>query len=177
MNEYRVFYNEDYVLSSIERYRRQKHVYPWFIAVKIVCALGLSALLAIIVYAVTTSMGSSGPLLGIAVVIVAFLFLLLQGPRIDYIFLKRRLRRSPFYGDEMHILVSAAGVSLNTPRSQTTSKWSAFTKVRRLSSGFLVFTDPTTFHWWPDSALSTGAITEVEHLLRANIAAYQGGDV
>jgi hypothetical protein len=51
MNEYRVPYDEEYLLSSMECYRRQRHVYPWFIVVKSICALGLALLIAVVVYA------------------------------------------------------------------------------------------------------------------------------
>lgn len=176
MNEYCVSYNEEYILSSIERYRRQRQVYPWFIAVKIVCALGLALLIGIIVYGAIASPGKSWPLVLIALVLGVFLLLLVQGPRIDYFFLKRRLRKSPFYGDELKILISQEGVAVNTPRSQTSLKWSAFTRARRLASGFLLFTEPTVFHWWPDSALAQGTLAEVTTLLRQNVAAYESND-
>jgi hypothetical protein len=164
MNEYRVSYNEEYVLSSVERYRRQRHVYPWFIAVKVVCALGLAMLIAIIIYGALASPGKSGPPVLIAFVLAIFLLLLIQGPRIDYFFLKRRLRKSPFYGDEL------------TPRSQTTLRWSAFTRARRFPSGFLLFTGPTVFHWWPDSARTQGTAEDVTCILRQNVAAYESND-
>lgn len=176
MNEYCVSYNEEYILSSVERYRRQRQVYPWFIAVKIICALGLALLIGIIIYGVLAWPGKSGPLVLIALVFTVFFLLLGQGPRIDYFFLKRRLRKSPFYGDELKILISQDGVAVNTPRSQTSLKWSAFTRARRLASGFLLFTEPTTFHWWPDAALAQGTLEEVANLLRQNVASYESND-
>ena len=173
MNEYRVSYDENYVLRSIERYRRQRHVYPWFIAVKIVCALGLAALISVVIYGAMSSPSKSGPLMLIGLVLGFFLLLLVQGPRIDYFFLKRKLRRSPFYGDELKIRVSAEGVAVNAPKAETSLKWSAFTRARRLAAGFLLFTEPTVFHWWPDSALTQGTPAEVESLLRQHLVAYE----
>ncbi len=173
MNKYRVFYNEDHIFSSIEQYRRQRRVYPWFIAVKVACALGLAALLAIIIYGVVTSIGKTGPLVLIAGVPVFFLLLLVLGSRIDNFFLKRRLKKSPFYGDEIIIDISDSGVAVSTPRSQAALQWSVFTTARRLGAGFLVFTGPTAFDWWPDAALAGGTLNEVERLLRANIADYE----
>lgn len=176
MNEYCISYTEEYILSSVERYRRQRQVYPWFIAVKIICALGLALLIGIIAYGVLAWPGNSGPLIFIALALTVFFLLLVQGPRIDYFFLKRRLRRSPFYGDELKILVSREGIVVNTPRSQASLKWSVFTRARRLASGFLLFTEPTAFHWWPDSALAHGTLEEVTDLLRQNVVAYESND-
>jgi hypothetical protein len=109
-------------------------------------------------------------------VLAVFLLLLLQGPRIDYFLLTRRLRKSPFYGDELKIIVSQEGVAVDTQRSQTSLKWSAFTRARRFASGFLLFTGPTAFHWWPDSALAEGTLTEVTSLLRQNVPSYESND-
>jgi hypothetical protein len=88
--------------------------------------------------------------------------------------LKRRLRKSPFYGDEINILVSEEGMSFETPRSQTNLKWAAFSYARRVAHGFLAFTDPKVAHWLPDSALASGTPAEVELLLRENIVAFEG---
>lgn len=176
MNRYRVSYNEKYILSSLEQYRRQRKVYPWFIAVKIACALGLALLIAIVAYGALTFTGNSGPLALISLVLVVFLLLLVQGPRLDYMLLKRRLRKSPFYEDEINILVSEEGMSFETPRSQTSLKWSAFTSATRVAHGFLAFTDPKSAHWLPDSALTSGAPADVEFLFRKNIVAFEGND-
>lgn len=173
MNEYSVSYDENYILSSIDRYRRQRHVYPWFIAVKILCGLGMAALLGIIIWGAMPVAGRFVPLLVITIVITVFLLLLLQGPRIDYFFLKRRLKKSPLYGDSMRIEVSDSGVSVSTSKTQAILQWSAFTKARRLGGGFLIFTDPDSFHWWPDAALVSGTVDEVDRLLQAKIVAYE----
>lgn len=176
MNEYQVTYNEGHVLSSVDRYRRQKRVYPWFIITKVVCALGLSALLAAIVCGVVSTRGQAVPLILIAVVISIFLALLLQGPRLDYFFLKRRLQKSSFYGDDTRIGVSDSGVFISTPKSQTVLQWSAFTKATRVSGGFLVFSAPAVLYWWPDEAITTGTVDEVENLVKANIGLYEPAD-
>lgn len=176
MNEYRVTYNEDYVLSSLDRYRRQKRVYPWFILTKVICALGLALLLAIIIYGVVSTSGQAAPLILIAVVISTFLVLLLQGPRLDYFFVKRRLRKSSFYGDDIRFGVSDSGVCISTPKSESALQWSAFTKATRLGGGILVFSAPTVFYWWPDEALSTGTVDEVKELAKANIRNYESAN-
>lgn len=171
MNEYRFSYDSDYVLRSSERYRRQRHVYPWFIAVKAFCGLGLAALLGVVVYGALNTGGNAVPLVVIATVLGTFILLLVQGSRIDYFFLKRRLKKSPFYRDDIQVELSDSGVCVSSARSQTALQWSAFTKARRLSDGFLVFVGPTVFFWWPDAALTAGALDEVKRLLEAKISA------
>ena len=37
----------------------------------------------------------------------------------------------------------------------------------------MVSSGPESFFWWPDSALIKGAATDVERLLRTNIAVYE----
>jgi len=173
MNEYSVSYDENYILSSIDRYRRQRHVYPWFIAVKLLCGLGLALLLGIIIWGVMSASGQMNPLLIIAAVIGGFLLLLLQGPRIDYFFLKRGLKKSPLYGENTRIEVDDSGVSVSTSKTKAILQWSAFTKARRLDAGFLIFTDPNAFQWWPDTALVSGTVDEVDRLLQAKVVAYE----
>ncbi len=173
MNQYRVSFDESYMIAGLSRYRRQRKVFPWFIAVKVVCTLCLSALLAIIVGAVVTQTGSNAtPLLWISVVLATFIVLLLLGPRLDYFFIKRRLKKSPFYGGEMKIAVRDAGVSIDTQQSQTSMAWSAFTAAKRVTGGFLLHSDPSQFYWLPDEALMVGAPADVERLLRENIRTY-----
>ena len=122
MNEYRVVFDEQYVLAGVSRYRRQRKVYPWFIAVKVLCFLGLAGLLAIVIFAATGPVrGSSAAAVLVALVPGVFLFLLVLGPRIDYFFLKRRLRKSPFYGSETHIVVAHSGLSMKTSKSTSNS--------------------------------------------------------
>lgn len=173
MNEYRVPYNEQYVLSSVERYRRQRRVYPWFIFAKAVCGFGLALLILIVAYGALASPSKSGPLFFVAIVPGVFLVLLFLGPRIDYFVLKRRLRKSPFYGEELKIVLSQDGVIVDTAKSQTSLKWSAYSRARRLATGFLIFTEPTVFQWLPDSALAQGSLTDVTDLLRRSIPAYE----
>jgi hypothetical protein len=174
MNEYHITFDEQYVVDSLDCYRRQRHVYPWFIAVKFLCGLGLAALLGIIVFGVITTTGNSAPLIVIGAVLCAFLFFLAMGPRLDYFFLKRRLKKSPFYGDQIRIEISDDGVVVKTERSVSALQWSAFTKAKRTNSGFLVFTEPTQFHWWPDAFLVAGEPRHVDKLLKRKVALYQG---
>lgn len=175
MNQYRFAFDESYAISSVSSYRRQRKVYPWFIAVKVVCFLGLAALLALIVVAaVGQAHTNSATMLLVSLVPALFIVLLLMGPRLDYLVLKRRLKKSPFYGEEVQFAVADAGVSVNTPKSQSSLSWSAFTAAKRVSSGYLLFSGPTVFHWLPDEALTGGSVADVQRLLQHNIRTYEG---
>jgi hypothetical protein len=115
---------------------------------------------------------SSKPGVGflVALVPLTFLFLLALGPRIDYWFMKRRLKKSPFYGNELLINVAESGVSLTTPGSKTELSWSVFTMAHYLSDGILVFLGPSQFEWWPNAALVVGHRGEVERVVRLHVA-------
>jgi hypothetical protein len=64
-------------------------------------------------------------------------------------------------------------MSARTPKSQLSLAWSAFTAVKRVASGFLLFSGPAAFYWLPDPALDAGAISDVERVLRANVRPYE----
>jgi len=173
MIQYRIFVTEGHILASVEKYRRQQKIRPWVTALKAVCAIGLSILLSLVIYGASRVKGNGGPLLLLGLVPLAFLWLLFQSHRLDYWFIKRRLRRSPFYEDEVRVGVSEAGVSVQTPRSEAVLQWPAFSRVLRLKDGFLVFTGPAVFDWWPDLALCEGSTSELESLFEQNVQGYE----
>ena len=140
-------------------------------AVKAICALGLTAILALVIVVSVqgTSKRAEGLLLGL--IPVTFLVLLALGPKIDYWLVKRRLRKSPFYGNELVVTVADSGVSLETPKSKAEVSWSAFTKAHYVSDGILIFLGPSQFEWWPNLRLVVGHTSEVEGLVRRHVAA------
>ena len=178
MNEYRVLYDEEFVTDAASHYRGRRKVYPWFIVVKALCFLGLTALLVVcLVLAVqAVGRGASGGVFLVSLVPALFIFLLMLGPRVDYALMRRRLKKSPFYGGEAHICVAESGVSVRTPRSDLSLSWAAFTHVKRLANGFMLFSGPDSWYWWPDSALASGTVGDVERLLRISVPSYEPSD-
>ncbi len=173
MNQYRVQFDELYIIASLSKYRRQRKLFPWFMAVKIVCFLGLAAILVIIVYAAINHVGpNTAYSMLVSLIPTSFIVLLILGPRLDYFFLKRRLKKSPFYGGTMQISVKDAGVFVDTPKSQSSLSWSAFTAAKRLAYGFILHLGPSRIYWLPDKALVVGTISDVERLLRGNVRPY-----
>jgi hypothetical protein len=170
MSQYRFSYDDAYVIDFASRYRRQRRAYPWFTVVRVVCIAGLVALLAVIVVlAVRQPNREWLALLSLSLVPLFFIVLLLLGPRLDFALLKRGIRKSPFFGCEVQIAVSDAGVSVDTPKSQLSLSWSAYTRAKRLATGFILFSGPSPAHWLPDRALVAGTVGDVERLLTAKL--------
>jgi len=165
MPQYRIRCTEDYLVESYQRYRAQSPNRYSLIPLKVIGFLGLALLLAI---------GVGAKVYTMALLPGFFLLLLLAGPRFDYWLMKRRFRRSPFYGNLAVIDLSEAGYKSESEGGKAEMPWRTFTNGRRLHDGFLLFTGPSQFHWWPDSALTEGTVTEVERLLRSSVAAFGG---
>ena len=166
MPQYRIRCTEDYLVESYQRYRAQSPNRYSLIPLKVIGFLGLALLLAI---------GIHAKLFTMALFAGFFLLLLLAGPRFDCWYMKRRFRRSPFYGNLSLIDLSEAGYKTESEGGKAEMPWKTFTNGRRLHDGFLLFTGPGQFHWWPDSALTEGAIKDVESLLRSSVASFGGG--
>jgi hypothetical protein len=161
MATYIIEVNEGFVVESLERYRAQTLRRFGRVSVKIVCFLGLALLFGICVWA---------KIYYVAALLAFFIALLLVGPRIDYWVMKWRLRKSPFYQHKMRIEVQKEGFKETSEISTTELKWPAFTRAVRLKDGFLVFSGPRHFHWWPDAALVEGRVQDIELLLQEKLA-------
>lgn len=172
MNEYRVSFDEEYVTTSVAWFRTQRNIHPWPIALQTLGAISITILLAASVCGTLAVTGKPG-LLILVVMVLSIGLLLLQSPRIDLLLLERKLRKSPFYGRRLRIMVSDEGVCVAAASSRTTFTWLAFKRARRVASGYLLFTGPTAFQWWPDKALASGTQAEVAQLLRRNVGVYE----
>jgi YcxB-like protein len=135
----------------------------WLYPVKLICFVGLLALLGVSIY---------GKAIIPSMTFATFLVLLALGPRINIWLMLRRLRRSPFYNSDVLMTVTPDGYISQSEGSRSELTWRAFTKIRRLRDGFLVFMGVDNCYWWPDSAISTGSVPEVESTLRAAVADY-----
>jgi hypothetical protein len=165
MAEYAFQYSEQHLVTSASRYRQHVLTRFWLSPFKLVGFVGLAALLVFGLY---------NSLVVPSAIFAAALVLLILGPRIDYWVMKRRFRRSPFYNSDVRILVTPDGIVSSDAISRVELAWSAFTKARRFPDGLLVVLGQAQFYWLPDSALHTGTVSEVENLLRLNIARYLG---
>jgi hypothetical protein len=170
MNAYRFLYDEKFIIETLSRHREQHKMRAWILGIKALCFLGLMGLLLLILLvAINPTRGASRGVIVLAVIPAFFMLLLLLGPRIDYFFLKRRFKRSPFYGCEARVTVTELGVMVETHKSQLSLSWSAFTKAKRLRDGFLLTSEPGMIFWWPDSSLEVGSNVEVGGLVLKHV--------
>jgi hypothetical protein len=177
MNKYRYINDESYLIEALFQYKKQRTVYPWFIAVKVICVLGLVVLLAAAVDVIVEEQSYS-PLVWISFfVLLFFVAALFAGPKFDYFFVKRRLKKSPFYGDETLLTLVDNGISVKTQKYQTSLSWSACTMAKRRPSGFLLFLGANNFYWLPDQALIAGDVSDVQRLFSVNIRAYHDATI
>jgi hypothetical protein len=165
MPRYCVNYDEAFLVQSLEQFRATKFRQAGRMLIKAICFLGLSALLAVCIYVKVY------PLAGAFAFVIV---LLLIGPRFDYWFYKRSLRKSPFFNQDVQFRIHKDGVNIQTQISDSELSWQAFTKYLRNKNGFLIFSGRTELYWLPDSALNEGTISDVETLLNQHITKYVG---
>jgi len=166
--EYRFRYTEEFFIESLKRHRDQHQQRLLRRALKAIGFLGLGALFAGFLY----------EKLIVPSLIFAFLLMLLAfSPQIDYWWAKRSFRKSPFYNSDVVIQLSEQGYLGRDANSRTQLGWPVFTKGRRFPDGFLLFTGPHQFHWWPNAALSSGTTSEVDAIVRRNVAGYEAAEL
>jgi hypothetical protein len=85
--------------------------------------------------------------------------------------LRRKMVKSPMYGQDLSIQLDERGFGMTETVSGTLD-WSAFTKASRVSDGFLLTTSQTTW-WLPDAELVECTADDVQKLIRANVREYK----
>ena len=131
---------------------------------KSVGIIGLGLLLAVGVFADSAIMTG---------IFAFFIALLIAGPAFDTWLAKRRFRKSPFYNSNVTVRLSGSGYFGEDANSRTELSWAAFTDGSRFPDGFLLFTGPQQFHWFPDRALVVGGIAEIESVLKQKIPKFK----
>jgi hypothetical protein len=150
-------YDDAYLMESFDRVRRVGVLKYFRGALKAICLAGLVPLLAASIYF------GIAPL---AAVFAGLIVILGIGPQIDYYLARRKLRRSVFYNTESRLDIDSTKMTSTYPTGTTESDWKPFSKAIRVKDGFLVYFDSISPHWWPDSALRDGSITDVAKLFR-----------
>ena len=165
--EYRYTSTADLMVEGLQRYRTRHHQRFWLPVLNVVGFVGLSALLALCIYA---------QLYALALAFAFFLLLLLVGPPLGYFFLRRRHRKSPFFNSDIVVHLSSEGCLVQDKNARSEMAWPLFTGSHRFDDGFLVFHGPQQYQWWPDSALTVGTAQDVEALLRSKVSRYTGAE-
>ena len=163
--EYRLRYTEEYLLETLSHHRRQLWWRGSYYLLKGVLA-ALIALLTVLAFVYR--------LFVLAMILSAILGALLLGPPIDSWFARKRLRKSPFYNNDLTFRISADGLHVTGKNEDARLKWSAFSKARRFSDGLLLFQGPHFFHWLPDkAAVDATSVAGAQELARTQVKDYR----
>ncbi len=167
--EFRVRYDEQYLLSAISRHRRQL----WWRGAYDLLRWSLAAVMALLTGIVFYS-GAFMPSVVLGGFTGALLGSILLGDPIDAWILKRRLRKSPFHNNNLVFRVSPTDIHASGNNEDTHLKWTAYSKARRFSDGLLLYQGPQFFNWLPDSAaLDAASISAAQEMARSYVKDYR----
>ena len=159
---YSIPLTEEHAVETYAQQRTRQKSLLWLAwPMKILCALGLLALMSVGIFAqipVVTGISAF------------FLLLLAVGPRFDYWLMRRRWRRHPQFNEVLRIEITDSGLSFATPKSSGTTLWSAYTKAVERRSGVLLYAGSWDYLWLPDKALIAGSAAEARDLMKANLS-------
>jgi hypothetical protein len=156
---YSIPLTEDHIVETYAQHRTQQRAILWLAwPLKILCALGLLALLAVGIYAKIVFV------IGFA---SFFLLLLAVGPRFDYWYMRYHWKRHPQKNELLRIEANSAGLSFVTSKSSATAQWDAYTKAVARPSGVLIYASGWEYYWLPDKAITEGSAGEMRDLLKS----------
>jgi hypothetical protein len=158
---YSITLTDKHIVEMYAQHRTQQKALLWLAwPMKIICAFGLLALLALGVFAEIYF------LIGFA---AFFLALLAIGPRFDYWLMRRRWRRHPQFNESLRVEATDAGLTFATPKTSGTADWSAYTSAVSRPLGVLLYSTKWDYLWLPDSAIVEGTTVELRDLLRSKL--------
>jgi hypothetical protein len=159
---YTIQLTDDHIVETYAQHRTQQKALLWLAwPMKIICALGLIALLGVGVFAKVYVVSAFAAF---------FLLLLAMGPRFDYWSMRRRWRRHPHFNELLRIEAADPGLSFTTPKSSGSAQWSVYTSAVARPQGVLLYSTKWEYFWLPDNAISEGSAAEVRDLLRSKLA-------
>ena len=170
--EYRIRADEDFYVTAYARYRRQLWWYRWLWRARVLVWIALVALIYLALTYSSKGARADWPPVGL------FLFLFLGAALIFSASLcgavsRRRIRKIPTLNDDWVMRLSDDGVSSSSKRSEGRLDWSGFSRARRFADGLLLFQGPHVFHWFPDSACTHPAQSDVGDLVRRHVSDYR----
>ncbi len=160
--EFRYRYDWGYLLQATQRIRRRSRARVLVVAVKTFLTI-----LLLILAGVTFVRA-----LGVSLFFLALIILMLNAHRIDYWRLRREFSESPWFNEVVVVTLSAEGLQIVTPQSNSHLKWSVLTKARSFPDGILLQEGTCIAVWLPDSAQVSGIQADVEALVRAHVSDY-----
>jgi len=151
--------------EAIKRYRKQHPTHRMMTRIKIV--------LAVVMLPICVWMASRG-YVPIAVLLMAVCVFSFFAHRVDLWRARRALTKSPYRDEVLTVAFSESGFHAKSPKQDSWSDWSLFTKAVHFPDGFLLLRGPKVFNWIPVSAIADSSqVSELENLLRVKIAEHK----
>jgi uncharacterized protein YhhL (DUF1145 family) len=163
MIKYNFKIDDKFIIDGFKRYRRQHALRSTWLFSKIFLTIFFIILSVISIYH-----GDYNLLLFIAIVIAFMHF----GHRIEYLIIRRRLRKTPHFNENIEIALSESGYHSFSSKAEARAKWSIFTKVVAFRDGLLLFQGPRLYHWLPTAKILEGAVENLVDLVKTNIENY-----
>jgi hypothetical protein len=158
---YSIPLTDDHIIETYAQHRTQQRALLWLAwPLKILCALGLLALLAVGIFAKIVFV------IGFA---SFFLLLLAVGPRFDYWYMRYRWKRHPQKDELLRVEANSTGLSFVAPKSSGTALWDVYTKAVARPSGVLLYASGWEYYWLPDKAITEGSADEMRALLNSKL--------
>lgn len=170
VNEYVFRYDEAHVAACLARRQSMRAWKPLSMLVHIAVVVGFCLIIVFLGAAIFNGSAKRADrwFLGMAVVVLGFLMF---GSRLDRWNLAKRMKRSPAYGAQVRVTLSAAGAAFQSPLGKADQSWQAFTRFKRFADGYLLLEEPFICHWWPDAALTGGSLADVKQLVEGKVKA------
>ena len=154
-------FDEDHLLESLKRNRKQWSGRYIFAGVKIVAGLLFGAMGIILL--------TSGKI-GVSMILFAPAAVLAFTHKLSMPSICRRFRKSPFYGTNVRYSFTDERIEVVHEKSEIKMEWLVFTRLVIFKDGLLAYQGEGVFNWIPESAFdSRDLFEEAERLFRSKI--------
>jgi uncharacterized protein YhhL (DUF1145 family) len=157
-------FDDQFLIETFKRYRRQHAVRNTWLILKVLC---------IVIFLILSIVSVFHNDYKLIIFFAAIIILMLYGHKIDYLVLKYRCRKSPYINEQVEITISDEDYRVLSDKFETKSLWSVFTKAVVFSDGFLLMQGPGLFNWLPVKNITQGSAQELNQLIKNNIKEYK----
>jgi len=161
--QYRLISNETYYVEGAKRFRasKPKVLRSVIFGIKVVGVL-------VLVFGFVASIFSGHYMTAIpCLVSLVFIFCAKQ---IDLFVLKRNVRKSPHFNDDLMLNFSDDGMHAKSELLDLSLTWSSFSELKKVDGGFLLFQGPKYYNWLPgDAIVDSSQLSGVRELLEKNV--------
>ena len=158
---YEIRGDEHHHVEGFKRFRKTKSLRHFFAFIKL---LGL-ALFALLIWVLLSKQAYL-----FALAIFALFFIIIFSYKIDHLVLKRNVRKSLHGNEEAVLTFSEEGLHSKSNKAEVKLSWDAFTEVKRVKDGFLLFQGPKHYNWLPDNNLKNQAqLDQIRELFEKNV--------